>query len=56
MPEINTLDFVLFFILVIFAIVDMNYEFILGFFFSRLSILCSFKKDMCFQNFYLLIK
>ena len=28
MPEISTLDFVLFFIFVIFAAVDMNYEFI----------------------------
>ena len=28
MPEISTLDFVLFFIFVILAVVDMNYEFI----------------------------
>ena len=28
MPEISTLDFVLFFIFVTFAVVDMNYEFI----------------------------
>ena len=28
MPEISTKDFVLFFIFVIFAVVDMNYEFI----------------------------
>ena len=27
MPETSTLDFVLFFIFVIFAVVDMNYEF-----------------------------
>ena len=28
MPEIRTLDFVLFFVFVIYAVVDMNYEFI----------------------------
>ena len=46
MPEINTLDFALLFILVIFAIVDMNCEFILG-----LSILCSFKKRYVLSKF-----
>ena len=50
---------VFFFIFVIFALVDMNYEFICFKIFFQLimiSILCSFYKDMHFQNFYLLIK
>ena len=59
MPELSTLDFVLFFIFVIFAVVDMNYEFIcfkISFQSIIMSILCFFHKDMHFQNFYLLIK
>ena len=59
MPEMCTLDFALFLIFVIFAAVDLNYEFIwLNIFFYRIvmSILCLFYKEMRFQNFYQLIK